>query len=78
MWATSEIKDVSDASELASRLIVPGYRAKVERVVVFTIEAYDWNCPAHITQRYTLKEIESEMLNGNSNFPVLGQASEQA
>ncbi len=75
IWATSEIMDVGDAPELASRLVVPDYRAKVERLFVFTVEAYDWNCPAHITQRYSLEEIETEMLNGNPKFASLGQAS---
>ena len=32
--------------------------AAVERVFVIDIEAYDWNCPQHITPRYTREEIE--------------------
>lgn len=27
--------------------------------MVFTIEAYDWNCPQHITPRYTIAAIEN-------------------
>ena len=27
-------------------------------MIVFNIEAYDWNCPQHITPRYTVEEIE--------------------
>lgn len=30
---------------------LPGYPARVERVAVFDIEAFDWNCPQHITPR---------------------------
>ena len=26
-------------------------------MIVFHIEAYDWNCPQHITPRYTIDEI---------------------
>ena len=26
--------------------------------MVFNIEAYDWNCPQHITPRYTVEDIE--------------------
>ncbi|MFT5191427.1 MAG: putative pyridoxine 5'-phosphate oxidase superfamily flavin-nucleotide-binding protein, partial [Verrucomicrobiales bacterium] len=74
IWATSEVKDVDDAPELASELVVPNYRAKVERVVLFTIEAYDWNCPQHITRRYSLEEIEAEMAAGNPSFQELGQS----
>ena len=37
---------------------VPGYQAKVERVAIIDVVAYDWNCPQHITQRYTEEEFE--------------------
>jgi predicted pyridoxine 5'-phosphate oxidase superfamily flavin-nucleotide-binding protein len=30
---------------------LPGYPARVERVAVFDVEAFDWNCPQHITPR---------------------------
>ncbi len=30
----------------------------VERVILIHIEAFDWNCPQHITPRYTLEELE--------------------
>jgi len=40
------------------------YRALVERVVYIDIEAFDWNCPQHITPRYT----ESEWLEREATF----------
>ena len=46
----------ADASLLA-RLSVPGDATPVERVVLIGVEAYDWNCPQHITPRYTEAEI---------------------
>ena len=39
------------------RLEVPGYRAKVERGLVIAVEAFDWNCPQHITSRFTEEEV---------------------
>jgi predicted pyridoxine 5'-phosphate oxidase superfamily flavin-nucleotide-binding protein len=33
------------------------YRALVERVVTIDVVAFDWNCPQHITPRYTEAEI---------------------
>jgi predicted pyridoxine 5'-phosphate oxidase superfamily flavin-nucleotide-binding protein len=33
----------------------------VERAFVVTVAAYDWNCPEHITPRYTAAEIGSEV-----------------
>lgn len=50
--------DLADKPELAEALATPGYRAKVERALVIKVEAFDWNCPQHITQRFTLAEIE--------------------
>ena len=34
---------------------------KHERMLIFYIEAYDWNCPQYITPRYTLAEIEAAL-----------------
>ena len=39
------------------RLEVAGYRAKVERGLVVAVEAFDWNCPQHITPRFTEAEV---------------------
>lgn len=44
---------------LTAAVGLPGYRARVERVAVIDIEAYDWNCPQHITQRFTLTQVEA-------------------
>jgi predicted pyridoxine 5'-phosphate oxidase superfamily flavin-nucleotide-binding protein len=30
----------------------------VERVILVHVEAFDWNCPQHITPRYTAEEIQ--------------------
>lgn len=43
---------------LMERLALPGYRARVERAVVIDVEGFDWNCPQHITPRFTLAEVE--------------------
>ena len=42
-----------DETELLAKLEVADYRAQVERGFVIHIEAFDWNCPQHITPRYT-------------------------
>jgi predicted pyridoxine 5'-phosphate oxidase superfamily flavin-nucleotide-binding protein len=44
---------------LVARLAVSGYDAAIERAVLIGIEAYDWNCPQHITPRFTIGEIEA-------------------
>lgn len=45
-------------SERLAQLEVPDYRARVERGFIIQVEAFDWNCPQHITPRYTQSEIE--------------------
>lgn len=37
------------------------YRAQIERGIVITIEAFDWNCPQFITPRYSESEVSSAM-----------------
>jgi predicted pyridoxine 5'-phosphate oxidase superfamily flavin-nucleotide-binding protein len=38
---------------------IPDYKARVERIVFIDIVAFDWNCPQHITRRYTESEWAS-------------------
>jgi len=49
----------NDEPELLAQLELDDYRAVVERGFVICIEAFDWNCPQHITPRYTDADIES-------------------
>lgn len=48
---------VSEAPELAGQLIDADYKAHIERLMVAEVEAFDWNCPQHITPRFTQAEI---------------------
>lgn len=45
--------------ELVFAVELPGYRARVEHIAVIEVEAFDWNCPQHITQRFTLADLEA-------------------
>ncbi|MEP1489816.1 MAG: pyridoxamine 5'-phosphate oxidase family protein [Algibacter sp.] len=58
IFATSEIIELNDNPELLESLNLEGYNFRPERMMLFNIEAYDWNCPQYITQRYTMAEIE--------------------
>ncbi|MBB2905517.1 hypothetical protein FHR76_001899 [Rhizobium sp. RAS22] len=52
------IIDAADDPSLAERLTMPDYSARVERLVLIGVEAFDWNCPQHITPRFTLAELQ--------------------
>jgi predicted pyridoxine 5'-phosphate oxidase superfamily flavin-nucleotide-binding protein len=54
--AHTEIRDLAADPELAAKLTDPGYRAKVERGLILRLEAFDWNCPQHITPRFSEAE----------------------
>ena len=46
------------AADLIEKLRVPGEKTVPERAVTIQVEAFDWNCPQHITPRYTREELE--------------------
>ena len=50
--------DVDARPDLTPRLVVQHHKARVDRFILITVEAFDWNCPQHITPRFTLAEIE--------------------
>jgi predicted pyridoxine 5'-phosphate oxidase superfamily flavin-nucleotide-binding protein len=45
--------------EILAQLKMPDYRARVERAFVIRVAAFDWNCPQHITPRFTKVEVEA-------------------
>jgi hypothetical protein len=55
VWGRARVVEHDPA--LMERLVDPGYRARPERAILFTIEAWDVNCSQHITERYTQGEI---------------------
>ena len=55
IWGRARV--VENDPALMERLVDPGYRARPERAILFTIEAWDVNCSQHITERYTQAEI---------------------
>ena len=63
IWAESEVLDADQNQELLEKVRAPDYKAVIERIILFKIQAYDWNCPQHITPRYTVEEIEQGMID---------------
>jgi len=55
--AHAELKGLSEEPELAARLVDQGYKGRPERIWVLQLEAFDWNCPQHITPRFTEDEV---------------------
>ena len=55
LWGTARVVE-NDAS-LLDRLSDPSYSGKVERAIIFEIEAWDVNCPQHIHKRFSQKQV---------------------
>ena len=51
LWGSARV--VEDDSDLLERLQDPEYPGKVERAILFSIEAWDVNCPQHIHKRFS-------------------------
>ena len=58
VWGHATIIDINENPALIEQLHDPNYPARPERAISISVEAFDWNCPAHIPQRYTVDEIE--------------------
>jgi len=55
LWGTAEVNE--EDHDLIERLSVSDYKVKTERAFIIHIEAWDQNCPQHITPRYTEDEF---------------------
>ena len=55
LWGRARV--IENDPELMERLVDPAYKARPQRAVVFTLEAWDINCTQHIVPRYSEGEI---------------------
>jgi len=56
LWGRAHV--IENDPALIEKLFDAGYKAKPERAILFSIEAWDVNCSQHITTRFTEAEIE--------------------
>jgi predicted pyridoxine 5'-phosphate oxidase superfamily flavin-nucleotide-binding protein len=56
LWSTARV--VEDDRELLERLRDSDYPGKAQRAVVFTVEAWDINCPQHIQKRFSQRQVQ--------------------
>ena len=55
VWGTAKVVENDDA--LLDRLRDPEYPGRIERAIVFTVEAWDANCPQHIHRRFSQAQV---------------------
>ncbi|KAJ55141.1 hypothetical protein ACMU_15405 [Actibacterium mucosum KCTC 23349] len=61
LWGRARLIEGADNPEILSQLHDGTYRARPERAVLITVEAFDWNCPSHIPRRFTVDEAHQEI-----------------
>ena len=69
-------KSREKAEERIELLRDPGYRV-IERVFAIHMEAFDWNCPQHITPRFTEDEIREVLKPMERRMQELEQENER-
>ena len=55
LWGRARV--LEDDADLIARLMPDGYKARPEQAIVFTLEAWDSNCPQHIPRLYDEAEV---------------------
>jgi uncharacterized protein len=61
IYARLEARGIADDAALARELALPGYKARPERAFLLHVSSFDWNCPQHITPRFTEAEIDAAL-----------------
>lgn len=74
IWGRARLVDEDTEPALLARLESPDFRARVERGVVITVEAFDWNCPKYITPRFTELEVR-ELVSGWKQGEARGKST---
>jgi len=59
IFAKVSIIELIDDPSLLELLDLAAYKFGPKRMMVLDIKACDWKCPQHITQRYTVEDIET-------------------
>jgi predicted pyridoxine 5'-phosphate oxidase superfamily flavin-nucleotide-binding protein len=59
IWGTARV--VADEAALLARLMPEDYAARTEQALLFTVAAWDRNCPQHIPQRFEAADVEAAL-----------------
>ena len=69
IWGRARVVD--DDPALIARLFPSGYRARPEQAIVFSIEAWDTNCPQHIPQMFHAEDVAAAVERLETRISVL-------
>jgi hypothetical protein len=69
IWGTARVVQGDDA--LVEDLMPPGYKARAEQVILFTVSAWDANCPQHIPQRFEAADVAAALAARDARIAAL-------
>jgi predicted pyridoxine 5'-phosphate oxidase superfamily flavin-nucleotide-binding protein len=69
VWGTARV--VEGDETLLRRLMPAGYRARPEQVMLFTVSAWDVNCPQHIPQRFEAADVQAAIESRDQRIATL-------
>jgi hypothetical protein len=69
IWGTARV--VEGDRELTAQLMPEGYKARAEQVILFTVSAWDVNCPKHIPRRLEAADVARALEERDSRIAVL-------
>ncbi|QRM55257.1 pyridoxamine 5'-phosphate oxidase family protein [Sinorhizobium sp. BG8] len=59
IWGEARVVEGDD--DLTARLFPEGYRARAEQAILFSVTAWDANCPQHIPQMFDAAAVQSAL-----------------
>ncbi len=69
IWGTASVVEGDEA--LVATLFPEGYKARAEQVILFTVSAWDANCPQHIPQRFEAADVASAIAERDARIATL-------
>ncbi len=69
IWGEARI--VEGDADLTAQLMPDGYKARAEQVILFTVAAWDANCPQHIPQRFEAHDVISAFAEKDEHIRLL-------
>jgi uncharacterized protein len=69
IWGEARVVENDDA--LTARLMPQGYKARPEQAILFTVSAWDANCPQHITQRFEAADVAAALAERDDRIAAL-------
>ena len=69
IWGKARV--LEGGAELTARLMPEGYKARAEQVILFDVEALDFNCPQHIPQRFEATDVARALAEKDARITAL-------